>query len=186
MMKSSKASTTPQTAPQTAPAAPVVDREVVAELVARAQADGMAIGGEGGLMAQLTKIVLESSLHGEMDAHLGYGKHDPVGRDGGNSRNGTRSKTVLTEAGPVEITVPRDREGSFEPKIVRKRQRRLGGIDGIVLSLTAKGLTTGEISAHWPRSTAPRCRRTPSPRSPTGCSRAWPSGRTGHSIGCIR
>jgi putative transposase len=83
-----------------------------------------------------------------MDAHLGYDKHDPAGRAGGNSRNGTRSKTVLTEAGPVEITVPRDRDGSFEPRIVRKRQRRFGGIDGIVLSLTAKGLTTGEVSAH--------------------------------------
>jgi transposase-like protein len=127
---------------------PAVDRRVVAELVARAQADGVSISGEGGLLAQLTKIVLESSLRGEMDAHLGYDKHDPAGRDGGNSRNGTRSKTVLTEAGPVEITVPRDRDGSFEPRIVRKRQRRLGGIDGIVLSLTAKGLTTGEVSAH--------------------------------------
>jgi putative transposase len=127
---------------------PVVDRQVVAELVARAQADGMAISGEGGLMQQLTKIVLESSLQGEMDVHLGYDKHDPAGRDGGNSRNGTRAKTVLTEAGPVEITVPRDRDGSFEPRIVRKRQRRLGGIDGIVLSLSAKGLTTGEVSAH--------------------------------------
>lgn len=128
--------------------APVVDRQVVAELVAAAQAEGMPLSGEGGLLAQLTKIVFESSLEGEMDAHLGYGKHDPAGRDGGNSRNGTRSKTVLTEAGPVEIVVPRDRDGSFEPKIVRKRQRRLGGVDGIVLSLTAKGLTTGEVSAH--------------------------------------
>jgi transposase-like protein len=132
----------------TAPATPAVDRQVVAELVARAQADGMAISGEGGLLQQLTKIVLESSLQGELDAHLGYGKHDPAGRDGGNSRNGTRAKTLLTEAGPVEVEVPRDRDGSFEPVIVRKRQRRLGGIDGIVLSLTAKGLTTGEISAH--------------------------------------
>lgn len=127
---------------------PVVDRQVVAELVAQAQAEGMPLSGEGGLLAQLTKIVFESSLEGEMDAHLGYGKHDPAGRDGGNSRNGTRAKTVLTEAGPVEIEVPRDRDGSFEPKIVRKRQRRLGGVDGIVLSLTAKGLTTGEVSAH--------------------------------------
>jgi putative transposase len=127
---------------------PAVDRRVVAELVARAQADGMAVDGEDGLLAQLTKIVLESSLQGEIDAHLGYGKHDAAGRDGGNSRNGTRAKTVLTKAGPVEIEVPRDRDGSFEPVIVRKRQRRLGGIDGIVLSLSAKGLTTGEISAH--------------------------------------
>ena len=133
---------------QAAAVAPVVDRQVVAELVARAQADGVAVGGEGGLLQQLTKLVSESSLQGELDAHLGYGKHDPAGRDGGNSRNGTRAKTVLTEAGPVEVEVPRDRDGSFEPTIVRKRQRRLGGIDGIVLSLSAKGLTTGEISAH--------------------------------------
>jgi transposase-like protein len=126
----------------------VVVTPVVAELVKRAQADGMAVGGEGGLLQQLTKLVLESSLEGELDAHLGCGKHDPAGRDGGNSRNGKRAKTVLTEAGPVEVEVPRDRDGSFEPTIVRKRQRRLGGIDGIVLSLTAKGLTTGEISAH--------------------------------------
>jgi len=137
-----------KTMTQVAPAGPVVDRQVVAELVAQAQADGVPVDGEGGLLAQLTKLVLESSLQGELDAHLGYGKHDPAGRDGRNSRNGTRAKTVLTAAGPVQIEVPRDREGSFEPVIVRKRQRRLGGIDGIVLSLTAKGLTTGEISAH--------------------------------------
>src|SRR5690606_19579694 len=83
-----------------------------------------------------------------MDVHLGYGKHEAAGRDGGNSRNGKRSKTVLTEVGPVQIEVPRDRDASFSPQIVRKRQRRLDGVDGIVLSLSAKGLTTGEISAH--------------------------------------
>jgi transposase-like protein len=126
----------------------LVDDQLVEELVARASAEGVRLTGEGGLLAQLTKRVLESSLEGEMDAHLGYGKHDPAGRDGGNSRNGRRSKTVLTEVGPVPIDVPRDREGSFSPQIVRKRQRRLDGVDGIVLSLSAKGLTTGEIAAH--------------------------------------
>jgi transposase-like protein len=85
-----------------------------------------------------------------MEEHLGYEKHDPAGRNSGNSRNGTRSKTVLTEIGPVEIEVPRDTESSFEPRIVKKRQRRrLTGVDEIVLSLTARGLTTGEISAHF-------------------------------------
>jgi putative transposase len=128
--------------------AAVVDERLVAELVKRAQAGGVALSGEGGLLQQLTRIVLESSLQGEMDAHLGYGKHDPAGRNGGNSRNGKRAKTVLTEAGPVAIDVPRDRDGSFEPTIVRKRQRRLEGMDGIVLSLSAKGLTTGEVCAH--------------------------------------
>src|SRR4029077_3047958 len=80
--------------------------------------------------------------------HLGYGKHDPAGRDGGNSRNGKRGKTVLTEAGPVSLEVPRDREGSFEPQLVKKRQRRLTGLDDLVISLSAKGLTHGEICAH--------------------------------------
>ena len=129
-------------------AGPVVDQQLVAELVARAGAEGLSVTGEGGLLQQLTKLVLEASLEGEMDVHLGYGKHDPAGRDNGNSRNGKRSKTVLTQVGPVEVEVPRDRDASFEPQIVRKRQRRLGGIDGIVLSLSAKGLTTGEVSAH--------------------------------------
>lgn len=84
-----------------------------------------------------------------MDDHLGYPKHAVEGRDKGNSRNGTRSKTVLIEVGEVEIEVPRDRDGSFEPKIVRKRQRRLAGVDELVISLAAKGLTTGEIAAHF-------------------------------------
>jgi putative transposase len=84
-----------------------------------------------------------------MAEHLGYDKHDPSGRGSGNSRNGTRAKTVLTEIGPVEIEVPRDTNSSFEPQIVKKRQRRLTGIDEIVLSLTAKELTTGEVAAHF-------------------------------------
>jgi putative transposase len=97
----------------------------------------------------LTKTVLETALEAEMTEHVGYEKHDPAGRGTPNSRNGTRSKTVITEIGPVEIDVPRDTDSSFEPKIVRKRQRRLTGVDEIVLSLTAKGLTTGEVSAHF-------------------------------------
>ncbi len=93
-------------------------------------------------------MVLEGALEGEMDDHLGYGKHDPAGRDGGNSRNGQRDKTVLTDAGKAEISVPRDRDASFEPKIVAKRQRRLAGVEEMVISLPAKGLTHGEIAAH--------------------------------------
>jgi putative transposase len=125
-----------------------VDEQLVRQLSERARADGLRLTGEGGLLQRLTKLVVESSLEGEMDDHLGYGKHDPVGRDGGNSRNGRRAKTLLTEAGPVAIEVPRDREGSFEPKLVAKRQRRLSGVDDLVISLSAKGLTHGEISAH--------------------------------------
>ena len=93
-------------------------------------------------------MVVEGALEGEMDDHLGYSKHDPAGRNSGNSRNGHRAKTLLTEAGPVEISVPRDRDSSFEPKIVAKRQRRLTGVEDMVISLSAKGLTHGEIAAH--------------------------------------
>ena len=105
--------------------------------------------GPNGMLKALTKTVIETALDEEMAEHLGYDKHDPVGRNHGNSRNGVRSKTVLTEIGPVEIEVPRDTDASFEPQIVKKRQRRLTGVDEIVLSLTARGLTTGEISAHF-------------------------------------
>jgi transposase-like protein len=122
--------------------------QLLRELTERARAGGLKLTGEGGLLGKLTKMVIEGALEGEMDDHLGYAKHDPAGRDGGNSRNGHRSKTVLTEAGPVGIEVPRDRDSSFEPKIVAKRQRRLTGVEDMVISLSAKGLTHGEIAAH--------------------------------------
>jgi putative transposase len=125
-----------------------VDEQLVRQLTERARAEGLQLTGEGGLLQKLTKLVVESALDGEMDDHLGYDRHDPVGRNGGNSRNGKRAKTLLTEAGPVEISVPRDRDGSFEPRLVAKRQRRLSGVDDLVISLSAKGLTHGEISAH--------------------------------------
>jgi putative transposase len=132
----------------TAAAIDAVDEDLVRQLTERARAEGLQLTGEGGLLQKLTKLVMESALDGELDDHLGYGKHDPAGRDGGNSRNGRRSKTLLTEAGPVEISVPRDRDASFEPRIVAKRQRRLTGVDDLVISLSAKGLTHGEIAAH--------------------------------------
>src|SRR6266699_3551819 len=124
------------------------DRQLASELVERARAEGVELVGPGGLLAGLTKTVLETALEAELDEHLGYAKHAVEGRDKGNSRNGSRSKTLLTEVGEVEIDVPRDREGSFEPKIVKKRQSRFAGVDELVISLAAKGLTTGEIAAH--------------------------------------
>ena len=118
------------------------------ELVRQAREQGLSLTGPDGLLKQLTKTVLETALDEELTEHLGHDKH--ASSETGNVRNGTRSKTVLTEAtGHVEIDVPRDRAGTFEPQIVRKRQRRLSGVDEIVLSLYAKGLTTGEISAHF-------------------------------------
>ncbi|MGL5857282.1 MAG: IS256 family transposase [Angustibacter sp.] len=118
-------------------------------LVDQAKSEGVDLVGPGGLLTGLTKTVLETALDEEIAEHLGYDKHDPVGRNGQNSRNGTRAKTVLTDVGPVELDVPRDREGTFDPRIVKKRQRRLDGVDQIVLSLTARGLTTGEVAAHF-------------------------------------
>jgi transposase-like protein len=129
--------------------AQIDQQQLAQELVDKARAEGVDLVGPGGLLSGLTKSVLETALEAEMSEHLGYDKHDAAGRNRGNSRNGTRSKTVLTEIGPVEIDVPRDRDCTFEPAIVRKRQRRLDGIDQIVLSLTARGLTTGEIAAHF-------------------------------------
>jgi len=126
----------------------VVDKALVARLVGDAQRQGLSVDGEGGLLAQLTKLVVESALEGELTDHLGYDKHERGGSTDGNSRNGTRSKTVLSKAGPVQIDVPRDRAGTFEPVVVAKRQRRLGSIEDIVLSMSARGMTHGDISAH--------------------------------------
>lgn len=125
-----------------------VDPTIAEQLVAQARDEGVDLVGPGGLLGELTKQVLETGLEVEMEEHLGYEKHAAEGRDGGNSRNGTRSKKVITEVGPVDIDVPRDRDGTFEPKTVRKRQRRLHGVDSMVISLCAKGLTTGEVQAH--------------------------------------
>jgi len=119
------------------------------QLVAQAKAAGIDLVGPDGLLTGLTKQVLETALDEELTEHLGYPPGERAAKTGSNERNGTRSKTVLTEIGPVELDVPRDRDGSFEPTIVRKRQRRLNGVDELVLSLTARGLTTGEISAHF-------------------------------------
>jgi putative transposase len=132
------------------PAEPSAERQAATELVRLAREQGLSLTGPDGLLKQLTKSVIETALSEEMTEHLGCEKHDPAGVVSDNIRNGTRSKTVLTDnTGPVEIDVLRDRAGTFEPQIVKKRQRRLGGVDEIVLSLYAKGLTTGEISAHF-------------------------------------
>src|SRR3954466_11150824 len=102
-----------------------LDEEVAKDLLARARREGVSLVGPGGLLAGLTKTVLETALEAELSDHLGYEKHDPAGRHRQNSRNGSRSKTVITEVGPVALDVPRDREGTFEPRIVPKRARRL-------------------------------------------------------------
>ena len=128
--------------------AAAIDEQLVRQLAGRAEAAGLSLTGEGGLLQRLTKIVLEGALEGEMDTHLGYARHERAGGDHGNARNGRRAKTVLTDVGPVRIEVPRDRDASFEPRVVAKRQRRLAGLSDLVISLVAKGLTTGEVAAH--------------------------------------
>jgi transposase-like protein len=126
------------------------EQQAAEELVRRAREQGLSLTGPDGLLKQLTKVVIETALDQELTEHLGHEKNTPSGNETGNVRNGSRPKTVLTEGtGQVGIEVPRDRDGTFEPQIVRKRQRRLGGAGEIILSLYAKGLTTGEISAHF-------------------------------------
>ena len=126
------------------------ERAAVAELVKAARARGDDITGPDGLLKSITATVLESALEEEMTDHLGHAKHRAPDGGAGNIRNGTRPKTVLTDAaGEVTIEVPRDRAGTFEPVIVKKRQKRLTDVDAVAISLYAKGLTTGEISAHF-------------------------------------
>jgi putative transposase len=127
------------------------EQAAAAAMVAQAREQGLALTGPDGLLKLFTKNVLETALNEEMTEHLGHEKNRAeAGRESSNVRNGTRGKTVVSDAaGEVEIEVPRDRESTFEPKIVKKRQRRLSDVDEIVLSLYAKGMTTGEISAHF-------------------------------------
>ena len=110
--------------------------------------EGVELTGDGGLLTGLVRQVLQTGLEVELEEHLGYEPYDPAGRNSGNSRNGTSRKTVTTEIGEVELAVPRDRNGTFEPVTVPKHQRRLDGLAGNVISLYAKGMTTGDIQAH--------------------------------------
>lgn len=106
------------------------------------------IMGEGGVLKDLTRRLVERALEGEMTEHLGYPPHDPEGRGSGNSRNGKTTKTVQSDTGELDLEVPRDRAGSFDPQLVKKRQRRLEGFDDKVIALYARGMTTREIQGH--------------------------------------
>jgi transposase-like protein len=141
----------------------LVDEQLADELLARAQAQGVELLGPDGLLSQVTKSVLERALGEELTEHLGYDKHDPVGRGSGNSRNGSTPKRLLTEVGPIDLAVPRDRAGSFEPQIVREGQTRLDGFNDRIVALYARGMTTRDIRGHlremyarWVRSTSDR------------------------------
>jgi putative transposase len=128
--------------------AQVLPAAAVDALLADAEASGTPIDGPDGLLAQITKSVLERALDVEIADHLGYEHGDPAGNGSGNSRNGHGRKTVLTTAGPVDLEVPRDRNGTFDPQIVPKRKRRLGQVEDMILSLYARGMSTRDITEH--------------------------------------
>ncbi|MGA8355155.1 MAG: IS256 family transposase, partial [Solirubrobacteraceae bacterium] len=117
-------------------------------LVDRARSEGVSLTGEDGLLTSMVREVLQTGLDVEMADHLGYEPYESVGRGSGNSRNGAYPKTVRTDVGPVQLRMPRDRQGTFDPVTVPKHVRRLEGLGANVISLYAKGLTTGEIQAH--------------------------------------
>lgn len=121
---------------------------IASELLERARAEGVSLVGQGGLLAGVTRQVLQAALEAELSEHLGYERGEGIARAGLNVRNGSSPKTVRTEVGDIALKVPRDRDGSFDPQIVPKHARRLAGFDEAVISLYAKGLTTGEIQAH--------------------------------------
>jgi putative transposase len=121
--------------------------------VERARPEGLQLTGPGGVLQQLIRRVLESALEGEITDHLGCKKHESAGRGSGNSRNGGRVKTVLTDGGPVEIKVPRDVSGTFQPQIIKKRQRQLTGVDEMVV-VTVRPCAASSPPAVRPRTTA--------------------------------
>lgn len=125
-----------------------IDPKLVDQLLADHGRRVEDIAGENGLLKQLTKAILERALNAELTDHLGYEKHDPAGYKSGNSRNGKSSKTLKGDFGEMEIETPRDRNGTFEPKILGKHQTRWTGFDDKILSMYARGMTTREIQAH--------------------------------------
>lgn len=124
-----------------------IDTDLIDELLKGYQSPEQ-ITGDNGLLKQLTKAILERALEAEMTHHLGYEKHASEGRDHGNSRNGKTRKALATDLGPIDLDVPRDRDGSFEPAIVKKRQRRFDGFDDKILSMYRRGMTTRDIASH--------------------------------------
>ena len=124
-----------------------ISDELIDELLAGAKTEE-EIAGPGGLLAELTKRLVERAMEVELTDHLGFEPHQEPPGGTGNTRNGTSPKTLITEHGKVAIDAPRDRDGSFEPKIVRKRQRRFVGFDDKILALYSRGLSVRDIQAH--------------------------------------
>jgi putative transposase len=129
----------------------MIDAGLLDDLMDRVDAGGLALTGQGGFLPEMIKAVLERGLATELTGHLGYERGDPAGRGSPNSRNGTSPKTLATEVGEVALDVPRDRAGSFEPRLVPKGSRRAGGLDDMIVSLYAGGMTVRDISHHLAR-----------------------------------
>jgi putative transposase len=121
------------------------------EVMDRVDAGGLTLTGEGGFLPEMIKAVLERGLAAELTGHLGYERGDPAGRGVPNSRNGTTPKRVATEVGDIDLQVPRDRASSFEPRLVPKGSRRSGGLDEMIISLYAGGMTVRDIQHHLAR-----------------------------------
>ncbi|WP_296366912.1 transposase [Pseudonocardia sp.] len=129
----------------------MLDAGLLDDVMARAGDGELALTGEGGFLPEMIKAVLERGLAAELTGHLGYERGDPAGRGSPNSRNGTSPKTLATEVGAVPLEVPRDRAGSFEPRLVPKGSRRAGGLDDMIISLYAGGMTVRDIGHHLQR-----------------------------------
>lgn len=126
---------------------PLVDDELIDRLMSQVDADGLELLGPDGVLSEITSRVLNRALQEEMTDHVGYEKGDPAGRGSGNSRNGSYPKSVLTDAGGIDIEVPRDRNGTFEPQIVPKGDRRLAGFNDTIIGLVSRGMTTRDVQA---------------------------------------
>lgn len=127
---------------------PVVDEALLDRVMDAVDERGVALTGEGGFLPELIKAVLERGMKAELTGHLGYEKNDPAGRGSGNSRNGTTPRTLHTEVGPVQVDAPRDRAGTFSSALVPSGARRLGGLDDMIISLYAGGMSIREIQFH--------------------------------------
>jgi putative transposase len=126
----------------------VVDKATLDALMAQVESEGLELLGPNGVLREITKRVMEAALDAERTDHLGYERGDPAGRGSGNSRNGTSPKRVLTDAGDIDLDVPRDRAGTFEPKLVPKNERRLSQFNELICGLVAKGMSVRDVQDH--------------------------------------
>jgi putative transposase len=127
---------------------PMVPDELVEALMAKVDAEGLELLGPDGLLTELTSKIMNRAMDVELTSHLGYERGDPAGRGSGNSRNGTTPKTLITDGGELPIDTPRDRNGTFEPRLVPKGQRRIKGFNELVIGLVARGMTVRDTQAH--------------------------------------